>query len=249
VTDPGAGKLTAVLAHPDDEMGFAPVLAHYAARGAEVRLVCVTSGQKGFRSHTEIRQVEKLVEVREAELREASRILGLEPPVLLGFVDQELWGGKQEEVRRALAGTLESLDPQVVLTFGPDGVTGHPDHRAVSCFVTEILQARRQPDVRLYYHALTLEDVDRFARRTGRRLLGVADPHLTTRIRVSPEELDRGLRAVGQYRSQFAPEVMEELQEVFRANGTEIWFRRVLPGASPAQPVEESLFGEAAEEG
>ena len=233
------------MAHPDDEMGFASVLAHYAALGVRVRLVALTSGQKGFRSHTDIEAVDELVRVRKEELREASRILGLEPPVFLDFVDQELLGDDQEEVRERLAEVLQEYDFHVVVTFGPDGVTGHRDHRAVSCFVTEILQARDDLRPRLYYHALSPESVEHFRRRTGRTLLGVSGDFLTTRIRVSESEVEKGVRAVGAYRSQFSPDFLDELREIFRKEGRKVHFRRVLPSPPVDGPMEECFFNGA----
>ena len=196
--DPNHGRkiLAVVTAHPDDEMGLGSVLAHYADRGVKVHLVCLTSGQKGFRPHTNIVDAKELARVRREELRKAARILGVEPPRVLGFVDQELLGPAQERIREELTRVLDELEPDVVLTFGPDGVTGHQDHRAVSCFVTEILQAREDGSTRLFYHELPLSHVAHVAGRTGRTLLGVASRYLTARIQVSEGELERGIRAL-----------------------------------------------------
>jgi LmbE family N-acetylglucosaminyl deacetylase len=138
---------------------------------------------------------------------------------------------------------MEELRPQVVVTFGPDGVTGHPDHRAVSCFVTEILQSREDGTPRLFYHAVRLRDAARFADETGRTLLAVAQQHLTTRIRVSDEAVARGLQAIGQHRSQFPPERLDEIRRAFRETTREVWFRRVFPPPGPVRSVEASLFG------
>ncbi len=235
-------RIVVVTAHPDDEMGFGSVLTHYARSGATVRLLCLTLGQKGFRSHTGIDDGDELARVRERELRDSSRILGLEPPIVLEFVDQELLGPAQERVRRRVKEELTGLRPDVVVTFGPDGVTGHVDHRAVSCFVTEILQATPAPGPSLFYFALSLEHVAAVERRTGRTLLGVAEPYLNTRIRVPDEDVQRAVQAIGVYRSQFAPDAMERLQAGFRTTSREVWFRRVLPGPRAGEPKAESLF-------
>ncbi len=242
--DPNHGRKTiaVITAHPDDEMGLGSVLAHYVDRGVRVHLVCLTSGQKGFRSHTDITDSEELARVRRGELRRAAHILGVEPPTVLEFVDQELLGPAQDRIREELTRVLDDLEPDVVLTFGPDGVTGHPDHRAVSCLVTEILQAREDGSSKLYYHELPLGHVVHVAERTGRTLLGVAPRYLTTRIEVSPEEVERGIRAIGEYRSQFAPDALEELQKTFRGTTGEVWFRQVLPPPDPGMAVASTLF-------
>ena len=101
-------KLLVVNAHPDDEMGYASVLAHYAARGAHVRIVSATLGQKGFRDHTGIDDGEELARVRREELETASRFLGLDPPIALEFVDKELLGAVQDRVRQRIAEVLET---------------------------------------------------------------------------------------------------------------------------------------------
>ncbi len=235
--------LVAVLAHPDDEMGFASVLAHYAEKGTRVFLISLTAGQKGVRPHNQIDGTEELVRVRREEFENVGRILGAEEARVLEFVDQELLGAAQGEVRRRLQEVLEELRPRAVITFGPDGITGHPDHRAVSCFVTEILQARDDRHARLFYHGLHPRDAARFAERTGRTLLAVAERYLTTRIRVSEENVARGLQALSEYRSQFSPQLMEQIQSVFRETTREVWFRRVLPLPESDQSLENSLFG------
>lgn len=234
--------LLAITAHPDDEMGFGSVLAHYARKGVGVHLVALTAGQKGFREHMGIDDPERLARIRRQELRNSSHELGIEPSRTLGFVDQELLGPAQGRIREVITDILRELAPQVVLTFGPEGVTGHPDHRAVSCYVTEILQARHDGQPRLYYHTLSHDHVVRVASRTGRRLLHVDDRYITTRIRVSEEDLEKGLRALAQHRSQFAPDTMREMQSLFRETTREVGFRRVFPTPVPDGETETSLF-------
>ena len=234
--------IVAVLAHPDDEMGFASVLAHYAARGGRIHLVSLTPGQKGFRDHAGISEVEALVQVRKEELRSSCRILGLEPPRILDFVDGELPAADQGQIRTQLQEVLDDWAPDVVLTFGPEGVTGHPDHRTVSAFVTEVLQARGTPGPRLFYHALTGEAVARFREETGRTLLGVEERYLTTRVEVSEEAVEAALRAIGEYRSQFSPDFMTRIQRCFRETLREVWFRRAFPSLRQGKPPEGSLF-------
>lgn len=235
--------LLAVLAHPDDEMGFASVLAHYAGRGADVFMVSLTAGQKGFRPHTDIREAEDLARVRREEFKRSARVLGAREARVLEFVDQELLGPRQDEIRRRLGDTLEELTPHAVITFGPDGITGHPDHRAASCFVTELLQAKKEGESRLFYHGLHPQDAARFAEEMGRTLHAVAERHLTTRIQVSEEDVETGLRAIQEHRSQFSPEFMDQIRRIFRDTTREVWFRRVFPAPGSRGKLERSLFG------
>ena len=143
----GPHTLLAVFAHPDDETLVAPLLAAYARRGARVQLAIVTDGEKGTQAHAAIPAGPELAKVRAEEARCSCRALGIEPPILLGFKDGEL--GKQSrppwvplaEVQAELAKLLARARPDAVITFGPEGAYGHPDHRLVGAVVTQLVQA------------------------------------------------------------------------------------------------------------
>lgn len=135
-------KMMAVLAHPDDEsLGVGGTLAKYAAEGVEVFLVTATRGDRGrYRGfRTEDPQhpgPSKLADIREAELRAAARALGLREVSLLDFHDQNLDGTNPREAIAAIVQHIRRVKPQVVVTFGPEGAYGHPDHVAISQFTT-----------------------------------------------------------------------------------------------------------------
>ena len=125
-----AGGLAAVLAHPDDEsVGCAGALALANAGGQTTRLLVATRGEAGA--------PDGLVDpafgdTREAELICAARTLGLdEVSILDGYPD----GGVADEPFARLvdeiAAWLADRRPMAVITFGPHGVTGHPDHIVV----------------------------------------------------------------------------------------------------------------------
>src|SRR5581483_8374994 len=135
-------KLMAVLAHPDDEsFGVGGTLAKYAAEGVEVSVVTATRGDRGrFRGHrpgdAEHPGAEALAQIREAELRAASAVLGVHDVRVLGFHDQELDGAEPREAVGRIVRELRSIRPEVIVTFGPDGAYGHPDHIAISQLTT-----------------------------------------------------------------------------------------------------------------
>ena len=81
-----------VFAHPDDEMGIGGTLAMHAAQGARVYLVCATRGEVGEISHPSLASRGSLGKVREGELREVCRILGIEQPIFLGYRDSGMPG-------------------------------------------------------------------------------------------------------------------------------------------------------------
>ncbi len=144
-------RLMAVLAHPDDEsLGVGGTLAKYASEGIEVFLLTATRGEggryRGVRpgepSHPGSRGLGK---IRETELRAAAAALGVREVSLLDYRDQELDRANAREAVAAIAGHLRRVRPDVVVTFGPDGAYGHPDHVAVSQFATAATVAAADP--------------------------------------------------------------------------------------------------------
>jgi LmbE family N-acetylglucosaminyl deacetylase len=145
-------RLLAVLAHPDDEsLGCGGVLAAYAAPGVETSLVTATRGQRGrFHGHATTDRdhhpgPDALGAIREAELRAAAAVLGVRDVTVLDYCDQELDRAVPGEIIGHIVAAVRRVRPQVVLTFGPDGVYGHPDHIAISQFTTAALVAAAEP--------------------------------------------------------------------------------------------------------
>lgn len=164
-------RLMCVLAHPDDEsLGNGGVLAKYAAEGIETYLVTATRGERGwFGSQDEYPGLETLGKMREAELYAAAEVLGLRRVDFLGYIDGELDQAPPQEAIARIVGHLRRVKPQVVLTFGPDGSYGHPDHIAISQFTAAAIVRAADPTFvdtqqlaphsvsKLYYMAATQE--------------------------------------------------------------------------------------------
>jgi len=133
-----AFRLMCVLAHPDDEtLGVGGSLACYAAQGVEIQLLTATRGERGwFGAQEDNPGMEALGRLREDELRCAAEKLGIRRVDFLGYVDGDLDQADPREASAAIADHLRRFRPQVVVTFGPDGVCGHPDHIAISQFTT-----------------------------------------------------------------------------------------------------------------
>lgn len=135
-------KLLAVLAHPDDEsLGIGATLAKCAAGGAELSLVTATRGDAGrYRGHRPGTAPhpgrEALAKIREAELRAAADVLGIRDLTLFDYPDGHLDGADPRELIDRIAAEIRRIRPDVVVTFGPDGAYGHPDHIAISQFAT-----------------------------------------------------------------------------------------------------------------
>jgi LmbE family N-acetylglucosaminyl deacetylase len=144
-------RLMAVLAHPDDEsLGVGGTLAKYASEGVEVFLVTATRGDGGrYRGHRpdehEHPGPAALAKIRETELRAAASVLGVREVSLLDYRDQHLDRANPREAVAGIAGHLRRVQPDVVVTFGPDGAYGHPDHIAISQFTTAAIVAAGDP--------------------------------------------------------------------------------------------------------
>jgi len=137
----------AILAHPDDEsLGFGGMLAKSAAEDVETYLVTATRGERGWTGDERAYPgVEALGQVREAELRAAAQVLGIRSVELLGYLDGELDQANPSEVIAKIVGHLRRVQPHVVVTFGPDGVYGHPDHIAISQLTTAAIVEAASP--------------------------------------------------------------------------------------------------------
>ena len=131
-------RLLAVLAHPDDEsLGFGGTLARYSAEGVETYLVTATRGERGrFGSLGKSGDPVEVGRVREAELRQAAAALGIREVSILSYPDGAVDGVPAAIAIRAIASHIRRIRPHVIVTFGPDGAYGHPDHIAVSQFTT-----------------------------------------------------------------------------------------------------------------
>jgi LmbE family N-acetylglucosaminyl deacetylase len=144
-------KLMAILAHPDDEsLGVGGTLAKYAAEGVDVALLTATRGERGrFHGHRpdteEHPGAEALGGIREQELRAAVSVLGVRRVSLLDYPDQQLACANPHDAIAAIAGELRRSRPDVVVTFGPDGAYGHPDHIAISQFTTAAIMVAADP--------------------------------------------------------------------------------------------------------
>ena len=82
-----------------------------------------------------------LAGIREAELRAAAGVLGVREVILLGYDDQELDRADPREALARIAQAIRRARPHVVVTFGPDGAYGHPDHVAISQLTTAAIVA------------------------------------------------------------------------------------------------------------
>lgn len=217
-------SLVAVLAHADDEGPIAPLLARYARQGVQVSMMIVSdgragSGQQGWLPRPGSGPMgEALASARVEEAQCAARALGVLPPIHLGFPDGKLgdYTADRSLIYRAtqrIAEELQRLQPDVVITWGPDGGTGHPDHRIVSSIVTQ-LQRAGAPGVpeRLFYMNVPVEGMRAMNPQRGEPPLVVPQSrYFTVRIAFTPADMAAARRSMACHRSQFTPDVVERV--------------------------------------
>jgi LmbE family N-acetylglucosaminyl deacetylase len=133
----GSCRVLGIFAHPDDETFCAGgTFAWYAEQGAEIMVVSATRGQAGQIRDAAAADRRTLPAVREAELRLACDRLGIATVRCLDHVDGTLAEVDLSALVDEVAGVIDEFRPDVVITFGPDGGYGHPDHVAISAATT-----------------------------------------------------------------------------------------------------------------
>lgn len=150
--------LLVALAHPDDEtFGTGGLMARAVDEGNRVVIVCATRGEAGEIADPSLATPATLGQVRERELRDAARALGVSDVRFLGFRDSGMAGTPEnahpdalinaaaDEVVRRLVREIRDARPDVVVTFEPGGIYGHPDHMAISQHATAAADAAADP--------------------------------------------------------------------------------------------------------
>ena len=207
------GTTVAVWAHPDDETYLAGGLLA-ALRDAGQRVVCVTAtrGDAGNGLHdggsTAARAA--LARLRTTELDEALDVLGVVEHHWLDYADTRCPAVDLDEAVERLLGIFEEVQPRTVVSFGPDGFTGHPDHQAVSRW-TERAVERSNPRPQLLQAVTTAEDRaaardidDRFQIYGWGFPPSLAVDDLAVRVELTGRELDRKVEALRRQSSQTA---------------------------------------------
>lgn len=215
--------LVAVFAHPDDERVIGPLLSRLGRERREVHLVIATDGSKGVREHAGIPAGKALASARAKEAQCAANRLGVRELHMLGLEDGGLASFEAlGRMRTELMKIIDSLRPAAIITFGPEGGTGHPDHRLVGNVVTQVVQGDdRHRTIDLLYASLPAERL-RAAPRSNPTVNGVAQALLTVRVPVEEQDLVAGREAFACHRTQYTQAEMDSINTTLRYvwNGT-----------------------------
>jgi LmbE family N-acetylglucosaminyl deacetylase len=144
-------------AHPDD-MDYATggLQAMAAAAGLIVINVVATCGEDGVLDETRWPK-SSLPKTRCAEQDAAAYILGAARPIYLGYADGRLAGYNAKRAIKRLRDLMDFHAPKLVITYGPDGLTGHEDHQVISDWVTRAFRLYGTDHGELWYIAATPE--------------------------------------------------------------------------------------------
>ena len=221
VPAPQSRVLLAVTAHPDDEVFMGPTLTRYAREGVKVYLAIATKGEKGANPFAKIPAGDPLADSRRAEATCACKELGIEPPIFFNLNDGEL-GAMTSPLAKNIHAVaddvqqrIDQLHPDVILTWGPEGGYGHPDHRLVSDAVTQVIQSQHS-DIKLYYAGLSPAQAKALnsAWSTWFQPFHSTDPaYLTVAISYTPRDFGNFERALECHKSQYGPKMFKALEQ------------------------------------
>jgi LmbE family N-acetylglucosaminyl deacetylase len=242
MTQPARRCILAVFAHPDDETSAsAGTFVKYAREGVEIHVITATRGELGELGTGDL-NIERhdLPAVREAELRAVLDLYGVNQPILLSYRDQGLLTADFETLTQDVLQIMSAVRPDVVITFGPSGISNHDDHKAIHRATTEAFHRYHQTmagEPRLYYVAIPQEVAAQFA-------FDLHPSEMTLSVcidiaKVKPIKL-QGLRT---YRSQADA---QELAVLFESDQfSQEWFYQAYPAVSPTTPPVSGFWEEA----
>jgi LmbE family N-acetylglucosaminyl deacetylase len=223
------GDFLGVWAHPDDEAWLSAGLMMSAiAAGRRVACLTATRGEAGF-PDDDPRSPDERAAVREAEMAQSLSIMGVIEHRYLGYGDGECAHVPDDEPVEAIARLIAEMRPRAVLTFGPDGGTGHFDHVAVCRWATAAVERAGLLDVHLMYMTKTRAWVEEFfggidpstvMMIEGMEIESVEHDELTIRYLCDGDVLDRKVDAMRAQASQIEPFVemvgLDRFRELLR---------------------------------
>jgi len=245
-SDP-AKSIMVIIAHPDDELLILPLAAKYQREGINVRLVIATDGQKGVVPHFKVPEGKSLATIRRQEALCAAEVLGLLPPLFLEMEDGSLAEfGNLSILKDKIKKVIADERPDLMITWGPEGGYGHPDHRMVHAVVSEIYQEGCEGCSPLLLFPgfpseldLPLENLTTFgAKFIAGNLHRVQTKYFTHQIEYSSTDLDLARKSFACHQSQFDGKTADEIFLLMSLAGNKVYLRSFHSGVAGS----ESLF-------
>ncbi len=260
--------ILAVYAHPDDEVfGTGGTLVRYAKEGHTVKLICATKGERGKITDPEINADADVATLREQELKDCCRILGIDTPIFLGYHDsgrlepsennsRALLNINELEIEKVLLKHIAEIKPNVIISFDPHGIYGHIDHikihRAVTAAFWSAGGITGPIPKRLFYSVMPTQNLQALQKIRKNSPLSNLDPTIygatensfAAVIDVSDYLLIK-MKAISAHRSQVGPNSTfanidaPEWQEMLIK---EAFTLGGLRGSFPTMPVNDLLY-------
>jgi len=224
----GKKTILGIFPHPDDENMIGSVLAKYSRLGHNVYIIIATDGKDGTRV-TKIPAGDSLGAIRQQETICACEKLKINLPIYLHIdrldtkfgVRPYLNGRKKamEEMKKY----IQKINPDVLLTLGPDGEYGHSEHIVTGAMVSEILLREGWVDkYPLYFPVDLKEDVI-----DDDELSYIDKKYINLKVTYSDEDEQKMIEAGKCYVTQFTPEEIKELiEQVTKDKANTKYFRR-----------------------
>ncbi len=188
------------------------MLVKYARLGYKVQLIIATDGKDGTRV-TKISAGDSLGNLRKDESRCACKMMGIQEPIILGIerLDTKIGVGKyfaeHKKLMSALKERIPQINPDFIITFGPDGDTHHAEHIVTGAAVTELLLregwVKKYP---LYYVAWTKQQSDNYMKELGYK----NENYFNVKNEYTQEKETKALEIMPCYVTQYTPEEMKE---------------------------------------
>lgn len=219
--------ILAVYSHPDDETTVSGgTFMRYVQEGVEVYVMTATRGEWGaLGSGGMVIAREELPAVREAELRANLEMYGVNPPTMLDYIDGALKDADFEEHVGLILAEMKRVNPDVVITWGPTGISRHDDHMATNVATDAAFARYREtvePEPRLFYVAMHKDLLEEFDIH-----LDGPEANPTVNIDITANK-SRKIQALRNYKSQEDAQEVADVMESKEWGDTEL-FHQVYP--------------------
>lgn len=203
-------KYLFVFAHPDDEtFTSAGTIALLTKKGHTVKTICATKGEAGLVGNPPLTTQETLPIVREQEMRNAAKVLGVSEIFFLGFIDGTLHSIPLKILYEPIIRIFEKEKPDVVITFGKEGGSKHPDHIRIGKVTTRVFHeymGLAKKHVRLY-HTVSAKSYIRKLKQDNKmhytfgEIKGTKDEDITTAVAIHNTRKEK-IRALQCHKTQ-----------------------------------------------
>lgn len=194
-------RLLCVFAHPDDECyGPGGTIAQCALDGGEVFITTFTAGEAGTIGVSKSLARDELARRRRGELAAACDALGVAGHRILGAPDRRVNEVDPAWAVREIVADIRRVRPQVVLTFHRLGVSGHPDHLAVTAFLDQAFAATPDGPAAYFEWGIPLDRLKLYDRPN---LVPLPDDEIAAEVPIGPEAMERKVAAIRAHETQF----------------------------------------------